>query len=279
MIATNNLDLIEAEAQVAKRRLLSARGDPFVYADWKRVVFLHFAFPAEVLKEQIAGPFELELHKGRGIVTIVALCMSRFRPAGLSPACVFPVLREQQFLNLRTYARHNDEPGALFLWGWLSRPFKLPLPRIFGLPYASARMNYNHEVARGVLEGQVEAGSHDGRMVYQAKIDSNTTADYSTPESLAAFALERYTGFFNRAATAYIFRAWHAPWKQIPIDVTVKDLTLITNRFPWFAKGQLAGANFAPGFPRVWLGRAHRLKKSRGAHPTHHGLSAFYEMP
>ena len=91
--------------------------------------------------------------------------------------------------------------------------------------------------------------------------------------------MERCTGFFCHGNDLQVFRAWHPPWSQTPLDVTIEDDSLITTSFPWFKEAKLAAANFAPGFERVWLGRAHRLKKTVAAQGPRKVLSAFFEMP
>ncbi len=269
----NSMASLEAEAEVAKGRLLSVKGDPFVFAAWERVAFLHFALPAKTLRPQVPAPFELELHEGGGIVSLVALTMRRFRPVRIGAGWGMRMLREQRFLNLRTYVRCHGEPGALFLWGWLSRPFGLPLPRGFGLPFAFAKATYIHEPGKRSIEGEVTEGN--GRLAYRGAACDGARAEHCAPGSVEAFALERYTGYFSRGSAPFVFRAWHPPWLQIPIDVKVEDTSLVTNRFPWFREGHLAAANFAPGFDTVWLGNAHRVESQR----RHHRLSVFYEMP
>ena len=92
--------------------------------------------------------------------------------------------------------------------------------------------------------------------------------------------MERYTGFYLRGAQPRIFRAWHEPWLQTPLDIKIEEDSLLREKFPWFKEAKLAGANFAPGFDRVWLGRAHRLEKVVPARTAKRSiLSAFYEIP
>ena len=51
----------------------------------------------------------------------------------------------------------------------------------------------------------------------------------------------------------------------MPIRATLEDAALVKAKFPWFKEATLAEANFAPGFERVWLGRAHRLRSAADA--------------
>jgi hypothetical protein len=92
--------------------------------------------------------------------------------------------------------------------------------------------------------------------------------------------MERYTGFFFRGTQPHIFRAWHEPWLQMPLDLKIEEDSLLLEKFPWFKQAELVGANFAPGFDRVWLGQAHQLAKAGLPGTTKRSiLSAFYEMP
>ena len=106
-------------SDAGKRRLLAVSGDPFLSARWERVVFLHFAIELDTLSPQIKAPFELELYDGDAVISVVAFTMRRFRPARLAAIIAWPfaLISRQLFLNLRTYVRLGDEPGALFLWG------------------------------------------------------------------------------------------------------------------------------------------------------------------
>ena len=91
--------------------------------------------------------------------------------------------------------------------------------------------------------------------------------------------MERYTGFFARRGQAYVFRAWHPPWAQMPLNVEIEDDSLISRAFPWFKQASFSGASFAPGFERVALGSAHRLQTPMRTSRTPHGVSAFYKIP
>src|SRR5581483_402315 len=62
----------------ARERMLGVRGEPLLYADWLRVVFVHFEVEAGVL--QRAVPFELDLFEGRAFVSLVAFTMRGMRP-------------------------------------------------------------------------------------------------------------------------------------------------------------------------------------------------------
>ena len=265
-----------------RRRLLAMKGDPFLFANWERVVFLHFAIAPEVLRRQVPAPFGLELHEGRGVISLVALTKTRFRPAQWFPfGWPFRLLHDQRFLNLRTYVRWGDEPGAFFLWGWLSKPFRAPMPSAaLGFPCAFVSSAYRHQYETGMIAAEIGGNGRAGRLAYHANIPAPVRLEPCRPGSLAEFTLERYTGFFCRRGEPCLFRAWHPFWKQTALEISLSDRSLVSAKFPWFDQAKLVSANFSPGFERVWLGRAHRLAQVRPSTPARRGrLSAFYQMP
>jgi uncharacterized protein YqjF (DUF2071 family) len=271
-------NVARAESDAAQTRLRSIRGDPFLFADWERVLFLHFAVAPGLLRPRVPPPLELDLYDGQAFVSVVAVTMQRFRPERPLPfAWAFSLTKCQQFLNVRTYVHHRDEPGALFLWGWLSRPLALPLPT-FNLPCAFAKIDYQHDYESKTLRGEVRAGNC--QFSYRAAIGAQSTFEPSDPGSLAEFTMERYSGFFSRGNRAMIFRAWHPPWLQTSADVSINETRLLTTKFSWFKEAKLVGANFAPGLEQVSLGRVHSLKNVVSQTlRRRHGASAFYEMP
>lgn len=266
------------ESDAARNRLLSIRGEPFLFANWERVVFLHFTIAPELLRPLIRSPLELELYEGHAYLSLVAVAMTKFRPATpLSIGSPLRVINSQLFLNFRTYVRHDNEPGALFIWGWLSNLLPFPLPT-FDLPCAFAKINYRHNTDSGMLSGDVN--SNGGRFRYRVTFDPQSTFQPCDSGSSAKFTMERYTGFFYRKSRARIFRTWHPTWVQTNVDATIEDDSLITQEFEWFKEAKFVEANFAPGFERVSLGRVHSLKKlSCQARKRNHGPSALFEMP
>ena len=162
-------------SDAGKKRLLSVKGDPFLLARWERVVFLHFMLEPETLRPQLRSPFELELYDGSAVISVVAITMRRFRPVRPISIAAWPfaLISRQVFLNLRTYVRLGDEPGALFLWGWLSQPWRFPFPSgMFGLPYAFATLRCEHLHETGAVSGIATTPMVPGRFVYRAGVDA-----------------------------------------------------------------------------------------------------------
>src|SRR2546426_2159891 len=268
-------------SDAGKRRLLSVKGEPLVFADWYRVMFLHYEVEPSVVNAQLPPPFGLELHQGKAIVSLVALTMRRFRANWAAPfwAQLFAAVSEQRFLNLRTYVRYGDEPGAFFFWSWLSRPWGLRLPTgPLGLTCDFAESEYHHEHEKGGLWGIVRGRAKCGRFAYRGHLEPQQSFGPCIAGSLAEFALERFSGYFWHRGAGRVFRAWHPVWLQAPIEIEIEDDSLAIRAFPWFAEARFIEAHYAPGFDDVWIGRPHRLPaqvlRRRG---QRQGLNQFLE--
>ena len=147
--------------------------------------------------------------------------MRRFRANRVAPfwARLFAAVSEQRFFNLRTYVRHEDEPGAFFFWSWLSRPWGLPLPiRPLGLTCDFAGSEYHHEHEKGNLWGVVRGRARHGRFAYHGHIRPYQSFSPCIAGSLAEFALERFSGYFwsrwKSKMTAWPFTPFHGSRKR-----------------------------------------------------------------
>lgn len=252
------------EADIAKQRLLAVDGDPLVHVEWHRVLFLNYLVDPAIIRPHTPRAFELDLYEGQACISVVRVIMRNYRRAPNAPlwGTLVGTLKEQRFLNFRTYVRYHDEPGAFFMWGWLSRALGLPLPdEPMGLTCAFANFD----------EGRITGAG--GTFAYDFE-----PAGFGTSAclrgSVAEFALERYSGFFAHRQRNYVFRAWHEPWLVTPVNMRISDLSLITQRFPWFKEARFVDAAFAPLSDPVWLGRAHRLAEDR-----HHRTRPFFDLP
>jgi uncharacterized protein YqjF (DUF2071 family) len=240
----------------ARHRILAVRGEPMFYARWDRAVFIHYAADANALQRDV--PFALDLRDGRAYVSVVAFTLTRMRPriGGRLGEWLLRPIATHEFLNVRTYVRHNGESGIYFLAEWLSNPLSVGLgPRTFGLPYRFGHLNYDHALEGSALHGTVDA--RDGRLLYEGKVcDSDFTA--ADADSLTEFLLERYTAFTRREKRSRFFRVWHSPWEQAATEIEVKADTLLAGTGQWWQTAECIGANYSPGV-EVWMGRPHRI--------------------
>src|SRR5690349_20179913 len=86
-----------ALSDVARCRLLSCRGEPLFYANWQRVLMIHFEVDPEALQQDV--PFELDLRDGRAYVSTVAFTMHGMRPriGGRLSAWLFRPIATHEF--------------------------------------------------------------------------------------------------------------------------------------------------------------------------------------
>ncbi len=250
--ATATVDLSNA----AKRRTLANAGEPLFLARWDRAVFIHYEADPVILQRQI--PFPLDLRDGRAFVSIVAFTLLRMRPrvGGRFGEWLFKPIASHEFLNVRTYVRQAGEPGIFFLAEWLSNQLSVRLgPRTFGLPYRFGHLRYAHAHEDREIFGTVAA--NEGRLEYRAPIAA-AAFEPTDAGSLTEFLLERYTAFTCQRRHRRLFRVWHEPWPQTPIEIEITADDLLASTGDWWRSAECVGANHSPGV-EVWMGRPHRI--------------------
>lgn len=251
-------DCTHGLSDAAKRRLEVTEGMPLFLNDWVRAVFVHYEVEPAILQAQV--PYELDLRGGKAYVSLVAFTMRRLRPCvgGRVAEWLSAPASNHGFLNVRTYVKHRDEPGIFFLTEWLPNPLSVFIgTRTFGLPYRYGHHFYRHNHERGELHGQVSA-HRDGRndqLIYNATVDPTAPFKPCAAGSRDEWLMERYTAFTERLGGQRMFRVWHEPWEQTPIDVTIDDTSLLETTGPWFNEAKLVGANYSPGTLDIWIGR------------------------
>ena len=249
-------------------RLRSRRFEPIMFSDWNRLLFMHFEVaPADL---QRAVPFALDLFDGRAFITVVAFEAEQLQPRylGALGAIAFKPLNIGKLLNVRTYVRCEGEPAIFFLAEWLESRINLHLgPRIYGLPYRLGRLTYDHNQDQA-LKGEVVDAKSRRQFAYRGRV----TGDYDLipSESLLEFLVERYS-CFTQIGPRRLFRIWHPPWRQAPVELELLNNDLLVDNWPWLRDAELVGATYSPGLKQVWLGRPHRLHG--------HTRSAFLKMP
>ncbi len=234
--------------------MLSMRWEPFFHADWERALMLHYEVPPEILQPFV--PFELDMRDGKAFVSLVAFTMRGLRPrrGGWMTRSLFSPIATHEFLNVRTYVKHNGEPGIYFLAEWLPNALSVLLGRpLFGLPYRLGRMRYDHEHEREWIGGEVISSSGRGSLRYRAKVDGQFAA--SEAGSLTEFLMERYTAFTEWLGMKRRFRVWHQPWRQCAVDTKISENTLMQLTGNWASRARYVGANYSPGANGVWMGR------------------------
>jgi uncharacterized protein YqjF (DUF2071 family) len=244
----------------ARRRILTCAGEPLFLANWERTLMIHLEVDARELRRHV--PFELDLYDGRAFVSLVAFTMTRMRPrfGGKITAAMFRPITTHDFLNVRTYVRHKDEPGIHFLAEWLSNWLAVQLgPRTFALPYHHGRINYQHDFAARQLRGTVKDLRTGNSFSYRATPELRTSFTPCSSGTLDEWLMERYTAFNHTRGRSRFFRIWHPPWPQVKVEAQIENDSLLVENWPWLKEARLIGANYSPGLFDVWMGRPQRL--------------------
>ena len=246
------LDPTARKSPVLRRNSKSFRA-PLI-ADWAQAAFFHFKVDAAEL--QNAVPFPLDLFEGDAYLSLVAFTLRKMRPVfgGKVTAALFNPIATHEFLNIRTYIRHNDEPGIYFLREYLSNRLSVPLgPLAYGLPYHFAQINYQHD--SGVKMGQVRAP--EGDLEYKSSEKGPLACAESG--SLNEFLVERYLAGTGSHRRRQIFRVEHEPWLQCSMEVAKLEGHLLENAGPWAQNATLVCANYSPGVTDVRMGWPQRV--------------------
>ena len=242
----------------ACHRFVEQEGAPWLLGDWDDAVFFHYSIAPATLQPFV--PVELDRFSGEAFVSLVAFTMRGMRLArgGKCSAWLCRPMREQRFLNLRTYVRHGAETGIFFLNEWISHWLCAQLgPPLYGLPYRWRRLN----CAAAPTEGRVEA--RDGATGFAWRLERPARLAVCEPASVDEFLLERYTAFTGRGSTRRFFRIWHAPWPQARVEVVRLDETLPASAAPWWPDARFLQAHHSPGARDIWMGRPKSLQKIR----------------
>src|SRR5262245_25244223 len=103
-----------SSSEEAKRQLFSLPSEPPFIANWEQALMIHYEVEASSLQEAV--PFELDLHCGRALVSVVAFTMRGMRPSfgGRLGAWLLRPIATHHFLNVRTYVRQGRETGIYF---------------------------------------------------------------------------------------------------------------------------------------------------------------------
>ncbi len=260
MNATISPNFTHELSAAARQRMLSRRGEPLFIAGWKRALMVHFEVDAGALQHDV--PYKLDLWNGRAFVSLVAFTMCGMRPriGGKVSALLFRPIATHDFLNVRTYVRHRGERGIHFIAEWLTNRLAVMLgPTTFGLPYHHGQIVYNHDFENGALFGQVVDVKSGAKLSYDARLIGPDAFQPCAVGSLDEWLMERYTAFNSANGNRRFFRVWHSPWPQCRVEANVRENSLLTKNWPWFAGAELVGANFSPGFDEVWMGRPFKV--------------------
>ncbi len=231
---------------------------------------VHFRIVPEDLQPLV--PIPLDTREGWAYLSLVAFEQADFRPrlGGRIARWLAVPAGCHHFLNLRTYVHLAGERGIYFLAEWVpNRLATLLGPRLYGLPYRFGRLDYRFSGETGTMSGEVEGpgaigGSPLLRQSWSSTIGKEVRFERADEGSLSEFLMERYTAFTERCRVRRLFRIWHRPWLQAPVEIELRERSLFEARLPSLRGAATVAANYSPGLKDVRIGRPRRLCLAAG---------------
>ena len=197
---------------------------------WKNVFFIHYKIDPDLIKNLV--PFDLDLHQGRAVISVVPFLMEGIRFPFL-PA--IPKISKLWELNIRTYVEVNGIKGVYFFTLETdSKLGELIARSFFHLPYRHSKIKAN--VGKDFYEFD-----HS-----REKFHFNLKAQIlkkRQPTEFDLWATERYSLFTKNGSKTYQGIVEHSPWPLRDVN-----LSQIGNNFTTMVTDQYleyAGASFS----------------------------------
>lgn len=192
---------------------------------WLHLLFAHWPVPAELLQPLIPAQLEIDTYEGTGWVGLVPFTMRDVNPA-LLPLGSWRGFSAFHECNVRTYVRHNGEPGVWFFsLDAASRLAVWGARRFFHLPYFNSRMamkrtgdTIDYAVHR------IDEPHARLRCAWRAGLP----LEASREGDLAFFLTERYA-LFSANSDGRLFRGpiWHPRWSLREAELIHLEDTLL----------------------------------------------------
>ena len=179
--------------------------DPAGTQRWSELLFVHWTFPAEVVRKLVPKSLELDLWDGEAWVGMVPFRMEHIRSSWMPKRAGLDFLET----NVRTYVHHRGQPGVYFLSLEASSWLAVRVARFaWGLPYWLAEMTSE------------KAGDRTKYASSRSEGGAGVACEYSPGEHLGPsqvgtlehFLLERYYLFLEKKGIVYRGHVSHVPY-------------------------------------------------------------------
>jgi len=184
---------------------------------WTDVLFLHFAIAADDLQPHLPPQLEIDTFDGQAWISFVFFRL-KLRPAGLPFIPGFSSLLE---MNVRSYVKHNEQPGIYFLRMYADNRLAIQAARMLTpLCYEHATM-IDHRLRddrRHIECSPSRSVSHGLSLNFQIA----GAAAEADAGSLDFWLVERYRLFVvRRDGSILAGDVVHAPWQISPIQFAI----------------------------------------------------------
>jgi uncharacterized protein YqjF (DUF2071 family) len=231
------------EPSLAERVALQRRpaGWPAGYQEWRRLRFVHWPLPVDVLRPLVPPALQIDQYAGVAYVGLVPFWVQAARPLGAPRHLGLRFLEA----NVRTYVhRGGREPGVYFLsLDAASRLAVIGARTSLGLPYRYAS-GQEHVSAEGIdywLERRAAR-----RPAVHVRYQPGSSLGVAQPGTLDFFLIERYLLHVQRGPSLWSVRVNHQPYPLQRVTLhSLEDRLLEADGVP--RPGGAPLVHFSPG--------------------------------
>jgi hypothetical protein len=205
------LEPSDAERLALRRR---PAGVPAGYQEWRRLLFIHWPVPANVLRPLVPRILSLDQFEGVAYVSLTPFVVQAARPLGVPRNLGLAFLET----NVRTYVHlEGGQPGVYFFSLDASSLLAVLGARVsLGLPYLYARGNERRFQGHVEYSLQRRSRSRPGCHVRYELGEPRAAAE---PATLDFFLIERYLLHVQRGSRLWSVRVHHQPYPLRSVSV------------------------------------------------------------
>jgi uncharacterized protein len=183
-------------------------GAPIMYQSWGKLLFMHWALPAEALRPFIPPRLELDTFQGKAWIAVTPFTIWNARPIFTPP---LPWLSNFHEINVRTYVHLDGVPGVWFFsLDANSLVAVLAARTFFHLPYHSAQIELRQEGDTIFYQSSREDQSAAAALNATWRIGDKLL--HAVPDTLEFFLVERYCLYTTHEGKLYRGRIFHPSW-------------------------------------------------------------------
>ena len=176
---------------------------------WRHVFFIHYKVDPKLIEKEV--PFNLDLHEGSAVISIVPFYMEGIR-FPLLPS--FPKISSLWEINLRTYVEVDGIKGIYFFTlDTDSIIAEIVAKKFFNLPYRLSK------IKAFIKEGSYHFFHQRGINRFELKAD--ILLDEIKMSEFDLWCSERYCLFTLRKKQIYQGIVRHSPWKMQSVKINI----------------------------------------------------------
>ena len=216
--SNNQLDRLSIRSRPA--------GSPIIYQSWGKLLFMHWALPADALRPFIPSRLEIDTFQGKAWIAVVPFTIWNSRPIFTPP---LPWLSSFHEINVRTYVHLDGVPGVWFFSLDANQRFGVWWGRtLFNLPYRSARMTAKIDAGTRRVSFQSERRGAPARLTCRYEYRPTGDERLAEPGSFEFFLIERYILFAHASSgRLYSGQVHHPPYRISDVELRHWDEHLL----------------------------------------------------